>query len=181
MVRYLLLVIVLLSAQWTFAQRVTLNSKPKQQPLLPVKTELTIPDLQKLMEYDNFRIDTTMKKKGYLLMQKDVDSATSLYQYSFLEHNTEKPSTVRSLQYMDVNTSKYSSRLLTYRTYDKDEYKDLSIYLLNNNYRSTDKYTFQGAENIVYSNGTQTIRVKIFVTPMPDGRRFTAWELEFGK
>lgn len=181
MIRYLLLVLVLLSAHGLFAQRVTLNAKPKPQPAGPLQTKLSIPELLQFMEYDHFRIDTTMKKKGYLLMQKDVDSTTELYQYSHLEHNAEKPTTVRSLQYMDVNTSKYSSRLLTYRTYDREEYKDLSVYLLSNNYKSTEKYNFQGADNVVYSNGTQTIRVKIFVTPMPDGRRFTAWELEFGK
>ncbi|MBO9631983.1 MAG: hypothetical protein J7578_02620 [Chitinophagaceae bacterium] len=146
---------------------------------------VSVPELQKMMEYDHFRIDTTLKKKGYLLMQKDVDSASSLYQYSHVDHKEDdkdgKPTTIRSVQYMDVSTEKYNSRLLTYRTYDKEEYKDISIYLLSHNFRCTEKYNFQGANNLVYNNGEQTIRVKIFTTPLGDGRRFTAYELELGK
>lgn len=147
--------------------------------------QVTVPELQKMMEYDHFRIDTTLKKKGYLMMQKDVDSASSLYQYSHVDHKEDdkdgKPTTIRSVQYMDVHTEKYTSRLLTYRTYDKEEYKDISVYLLSHNFRCTEKYNFQGADNLVYNNGEQTIRVKIFTTPLGDGRRFTAYELELGK
>lgn len=147
--------------------------------------KVTVSELQKMMDYDHFRIDTTLKKKGYLMMQKDIDSASALYQYSHIDHKDNdkdgKPTVIRSVQYMDVNTEKYSSRLLTYRTYDKDEYKDISAYLLSNNFRCTEKYNFQGADNLVYNNGAQTIRVKIFTTPMGDGRRFTAYELELGK
>ncbi len=148
--------------------------------------KISLTELQKLMDYDHFRIDTTLKKKGYLLMQKDVDSASSLYQYSHVDHKEDekkegKPTTIRSIQYMDVNTEKYSSRLLTYRTYDKDEYSEIAMSLLNNHFKCTEKYSFQGAENLVYNNGAQTIRIKIFTAPLSDGRRFTAYELELGK
>ena len=147
--------------------------------------KVTVAELQQFMSYDHFRIDTTLKKKGYLMMQKDIDSTSSLYQYSHIDHKEDdkdgRPTTIRSVQYMDVNTEKYSSRLLTYRTYDKEEYKDISVYLLTHNFRCTEKYNFQGAENLIYNSGDQTIRVKIFTTPMGNGRKFTAYELELGK
>ncbi|MGN6416863.1 MAG: hypothetical protein ACTHMC_05205 [Pseudobacter sp.] len=167
MFRALLLVFLALAAQQSFAQ------------------QIAVPELQKLLNLEHFRVDTILKKKGYLLMQKDIDSASALYQYSHIDHKEDdkdgKPTVIRSVQYMDVNTEKYSSRLLTYRTYDKEEYKDISVYLLSHNFKCTEKYNFKGADNLVYTNGSETIRVKVFVTPMGDGRRFTAYELEFGK
>ncbi|WP_127130749.1 hypothetical protein [Pseudoflavitalea rhizosphaerae] len=147
--------------------------------------QISVAELRKFMDYDHFRIDTTLKKRGYLLMQKDIDSTSSLYQYSHIDHREEdkdgRPTVIRSVQYMDVNTEKYSSRLFTYRTYDKEEYKDISSYLLSHNFRCTEKYKFQGAENLIYNSGGQTIRIKIFTTPMGDGRKFTAYEVELGK
>lgn len=143
--------------------------------------QVTVPELLRMLDWEHFKIDTTLKKKGYLLMQKDVDSASSLYQYSHLERNEDVPTTVRSFMYMDVTAREMQSRLITYRTYDKDEFRDISTYLLSNNYKATEKFDFGQAKHTLYSNGTQTIRIKTITTKLKDGRTFIAYELELGR
>ncbi len=143
--------------------------------------QIKVPDLITMLEWDHLHIDTTLKKKGYLLMQKEVDSASALYQYSNLERQADMPANVRSFMYMDVTTKELQSRLITYRTYSKEEYGDLSAYLLTNQYHATNKFDFGTAKHTLYSNGTQTITMKVISNKMKDGRIFTAYELELGK
>ncbi len=52
------------------------------------------------------------------------------------------------------------SRLLSYRTYNKEEYQQMASWLLANNYHSTAKYDFKEAQHTIYSNGTFSIKGK---------------------
>jgi hypothetical protein len=143
--------------------------------------KLTIPQLIDMLDWTGKHIDTTLKKKEYILMHKDIDTGTVMYQYSMLDRQQDKETTIRSLTYMDVEVRKIKSRLLTYRTYDKEEYAEISSYLLTNNYHSTGKFDFGEEKHTLFSNGQQTIRLKVIPTKLKDGRVFTAYELEIGK
>jgi hypothetical protein len=141
-------------------------------------------NLVAMLDWPFKRIDTTLKKTGYLLMRKDIDSTTSFYEYSEVdrdENTEEKPVNVRSLAYMDVSVRNLESRLITYRTYDKDEYRDMLSYLLSNNYHSTNKFDFKEAKHVIYSNGSREIRVKEITTTLKSGRKFIAYEFELGR
>lgn len=140
-----------------------------------------IDKLIKMLNWSAKQIDTTLKKQGYILMQKEVDSVSALYQYSFLDRKEEQPTTLRSLAYMDVQAGELKSRLITYRTYSKEEFQQLSSYLLSHNYQATEKYDFGESKHTVYSNGTQSIRVKVTTTVLKGGKKFVVYELELGK
>jgi len=114
-------------------------------------------------------------------MHKDIDTGNVMYQYSMIDRQADKETTIRSLTYMDVEVRKLKSRLLTYRTYDKEEYAEISSYLLTHNYESTGKFDFGNEKHTLFSNGQQTIRLKVIPTKLKDGRVFTAYELEIGK
>ena len=140
-----------------------------------------VPQLIDMLSWTPKRIDTTLKKDGYVLMQKDVDSASSLFQYSWFDKQDDGKAVVRSFIFMDVKVRKLASRLITYRTYNKKEYQEIAAWLLANNYQATAQYDFKEAQHTLYSNGTQTIRVKVITTALKGGNKYVAYELELGK
>jgi hypothetical protein len=140
-----------------------------------------VPRLIEMLDWNSIRLDTTLKKDGYLLMKKDIDSTSSFYEYSWFDKLDDGKAIVRSLVLMDARVRDMQSRLLTYRTYNKDEYRQIASWLLANNYKSTAKYDFKEAQHTVYSNGAINIRVKVITTQLKNGKKFTAYELELGK
>lgn len=140
-----------------------------------------VPQLIDMLSWTPIRIDTTLKKDGYVLMQKDVDSTSSLFQYSWFDKQDDGKAVVRSFIFMDVKVRKLASRLITYRTYNKEEYQEIAAWLLANNYQATAQYDFKEAQHTLYSNGTQTIRVKVITTALKGGNKYVAYELELGK
>ncbi|OQP61408.1 hypothetical protein A3860_06770 [Niastella vici] len=143
--------------------------------------QVAVPQLINMLDWTPKRIDTTLKKDGYILMQKDVDSTSSMYQYSWFDKQEDGRAAARSLVFMDARVKDLQSRLITYRTYSKDEYQEIASWLLANNYKSTAKYDFKEAQHTLYSNGTFTIRVKVTTTQLKDGKKYVAYELELGK
>lgn len=139
------------------------------------------PQLIDMLDWTPKRIDTTLKNDGYVLMQKEVDSNSSLFQYSWFDRQEDGKAVVRSFIFMDVQVRKLASRLITYRTYNKEEYQQIAAWLLANNYQSTAKYDFKEAQHTLYSNGAQTIRVKVITTALKGGKKYVAYELELGK
>jgi hypothetical protein len=142
---------------------------------------VAVPRLIEMLDWTPFKIDTTLKKAGYMLMQKDIDSTSSLYQYSWFDKQQDGKAVVRSFLYEDASVRNFKSRLITYRTYNKQEYQQIAAWLLTNNYHATAKFDFKEAQHTLYSNGTFTIRVKVITTTLKDGRKFVAYELELGK
>jgi hypothetical protein len=143
--------------------------------------QVAVSQLIDMLEWTHIRIDTTLKKDGYLLMQKDVDSASALYQYSWFDKQKDGNAVVRSFVVMDARVRNLQSRLITYRTYNKEEYQQIAAWLLANNYSATAQYDFKEAQHTLYSNGTFTIRVKVITTQLKDGKKYVAYELELGK
>jgi hypothetical protein len=143
--------------------------------------QLSVPQLTDMLGWSGTRIDTTLKKAGYLLMQKDVDSASALFQYSWFDKQQDGKAVVRSFTYMDVSVRSLKSRLITYRTYNKEEYQSMASWLLENNYRTTAQYDFKEAKHTIYSNGEQQIRVKVITTALKGGSKYVAYELELGR
>jgi hypothetical protein len=142
---------------------------------------IEVPELFSMLDWPHFRIDTTLKKKGYQLMQKDVDSAGAIYQYSHVDRQEQKPTMVRSLVYMDVKQGDLRSRLVNYRTYSEEEFVSIARWLLENGYQTKDKYDYADSKQTVYTNGKETIRVKVITTKIEEGKVFTSYELELGK
>lgn len=142
---------------------------------------IEMPDLFGMLDWTQFRIDTTLKKRGYILMQKDIDSLSAIYQYSHLERKEDAPAVVRSFVFMDVKSGDASSRLVNYRTYSQDEYVDIARWLLENAYQTKQKFDLGNEQHTEYSNGKETIRVKVITTKIEEGKVFTSYEVEIGK
>jgi hypothetical protein len=143
--------------------------------------QLAVPQLINMLNWNAKQIDTTLKKDGYRLMKKDLDSTSSLYQYSWFDKQDDGQTGVRSLNYMDVSVKSLKSRLITYRTYNKEEFQGIAAWLMEKNNHTTAQYDFKEAKHTLYSNGQQTIRVKVITIDLKDGNKYVAYELELGK
>jgi hypothetical protein len=142
---------------------------------------LKIAELTSMVGMEHFAIDTLMKKKGYRLMQKESDSVSQQFYYSHLERNDAGPTWVRALSYVDVNLEDVKSRVLTYRTYNREEYQALMADMLSKGYRTKNVFDFKDSKHTVFEDGIQPIRVKVGNNKMADGRRIRSYEFELGK
>jgi hypothetical protein len=143
--------------------------------------EIAVPELMSMVNMEHFSVDTLMKKKGYRLMQKDIDSVSEEYYYSHLERNDQSPTWVRGLSYIDVNLKEVKSRVLTYRTYNREEYQKMMSSMLSLGYQTRDVFDFKDSKHTVFDNGKQPIRVKVTNNKMTDGRHIRSYEFELGR
>ena len=143
--------------------------------------QLDIPFLQSLLDKESFVVDTLMKSKGYVLMEKEQDSTMISLYYNHVERNSEGPSWVRSLTLMDASVGELHSRLVKYRTYNKEEYLKMNAYLLTNNFKTKNKFSFTNEEHVVLTNGKQDIKIKTIQNKLRDGRLLKIYEFELGK
>jgi hypothetical protein len=163
MIRRLLLILIIMLPAWVIAQEVNMT------------------ELISLVRMDHFGIDTLMKKKGYRLMQKDVDSVSEEYYYSHLERNEQSPTWVRALSYIDVNLKNIKSRVLTYRTYNRNEYQKMMSAMLSKGYTTKDVFEFKDSKHTVFDDGKQPVRVKVTNNKMENGRWIKSYEFELGR
>jgi hypothetical protein len=143
--------------------------------------EVNVNELTAMVKMDHIAIDTLMKKKGYRLMQKDIDSVSEEYYYSHLERNEQSPTWVRALSYIDVNLRDIKSRVLTYRTYNRDEYQKILSAMLGKGYKTKDVFEFKDSKHTIFDDGKQPIRVKVNNNKMDNGRWIKSYEFELGR
>jgi hypothetical protein len=145
--------------------------------------KIKVDELVSMLEWSQRKVDTTLKKRDYLLMQKDVDSTSSLFQYSNTQRLDDGPTLIRSLVLMDAAVGGISGRMITYRTYDKNEYREFSAYLIANNYHKTNDFDFDKEKHYLYSNGNRQVRLKLISTQLKNKAKSVviAYEIEIGK
>lgn len=143
--------------------------------------KLTIPDLTAILDMPTHAIDTLMKKKGYRLMQKEIDSTSSLYYYSNLERNEEAPTWVRSLSYMEVIRGDLKGKMVKYRTYNRSEFQELMSYLLSNGFKTKNTVDFKDSKHTTFTNQKRDVTVKITNNKMNNGKWIKSYEFELGK
>ena len=150
-------------------------------PTWIIGQEVSVNELTAMVKMDHIAIDTLMKKKGYRLMQKDIDSVSEEYYYSHLERNEQSPTWVRALSYIDVNLKAIKSRVLTYRTYNRDEYQKMLSALLGKGYKTKDVFEFKDSRHTIFDDGKQPVRVKVTNNKMDSGRWIKSYEFELGR
>lgn len=143
--------------------------------------KVSFAEMNSMLDMEQFAVDTLMKKKGYRLMEKEVDSVSSLYYYSHLERNDDSPSWVRSLSYMEATRGQLHGIKLNYRTYNRNEYQELMSALLSNGYKTVKSFDLDKEKHTIFSNSTQTVTVKLKNNPMGNGKWIRSYEFELGK
>jgi hypothetical protein len=141
---------------------------------------LSLPEILKVVNMEPALIDTLMKQRRFVLFQKEKDSVSQLKYYTSVERNPEATSWVRSLSYMEAELGDYKGRMVTYRTYSKEEYTQWMSWLLENGYRTEKSYTAGTDHHTLYSNGKTKLRVMNGVAYMPQKRKTRIYEVESG-
>lgn len=143
--------------------------------------KLSMDDLMEVPDLSQSKIDTLMKKRNYMLRQTEADSSSKMKYYTSLERNEKEPTWVRSMSYIEVETARYKGRMVTYRTFSKQEYNEQLVWLLQHNYRVINKYAFGTEQHTQYSDGKLNILVKVKTFPLKGNKVRRSYELEFGK
>lgn len=143
--------------------------------------KVTLPDLFSMVELPLYKIDTLMKKNAFELSEKEFDSLASLYYYTSVERNEaapEAPTWVRSVTVKEASVGNLSSRVISYRTYNSQEYRELMAYLLANQFKSTSTIDYTNSKHTVYENGRQSVVVKITDNRLKNGKILKGYEIE---
>lgn len=143
--------------------------------------QLSLPEIISVLDLKHSEIDTLMKRKGYELMQTERDSLSTLRYFTSVEKNTETPTWVRSITIVDATEGMASGRIVSYRTYNSDEYRQIMAYMLAQNYHSKDSYEFNNAKHTVFENKSQSVRLKVTNNRLKNGKFLKGYEFEVGK
>lgn len=130
---------------------------------------------------EQFDIDTLMKQQDYKLLQKEIDSVSSLYYYSNLQQIKDGPAWVRSVSVMEATLNNFKSRMIRYRTYSKEEYQSLLAAMLAEGYRTVNKTELGKDTQVIYDNGSLPVRITEKIHTLDNGRILKSYELEIGK
>lgn len=150
-------------------------------PFSPKAQALTPPELMQLLDLPPAQIDTFMRRKQFLLLQRETDSVSATSYYSAVDRKEEGPTWVRSFTYTDAAIGVRQARMVNYRTYDRKEYEEMLSWLLQHNYRTTRQFLFGKDKHTVYGNGKTDIRLKVGIAELPDKRKAWVYEWECGQ
>lgn len=137
-------------------------------------------DLIRLLDIAPEKVDTFMRQKAFLLLHRESDSVSSTRYYSSIDRQTEKPTWVRSLSYTEASVAGQQGKMINYRTYDRGEYDQMLVWLLQHDYQTVKQFQFDRDKHAVYSNGKLSIRLKVGVAELPDKRKTWVYEWESG-
>lgn len=147
---------------------------------LPAQS-LSMPEVLKVVKMEPALIDTLMKQRRFILLQREQDSVSQLKYYTSLERNPEATSWVRSLSYMDAEVGNYKGRMVTYRTYSKEEYTQWMSWLLENGYKTEKTYMLGTDRHTLYNNGSSSLRIMNGIVYLPGKRKARIYEVEAGQ
>lgn len=120
--------------------------------------------------------DSLLKASKFVLSDKQINKNYTNYYYTSVAKKDSAAHMLRSLSLMDIYDGTDTSRLVLYRTYDKDEQEELKKQLLVNGYELSQ----QSGNSYVYRKADHTITNKISEKKVAGARPVTAYEFESG-
>jgi hypothetical protein len=137
-----------------------------------------------LDEINSFRpltirqIDSLLRNKGFSLLQNESDTSLTSFYYNSREKDKDDLVWIRSFSLVMASHKGMQARLLTYRTYNQNEYRDYLKWLAENNYKTTDRYNFEDAKHTLYIKENDPVRVIQKKQILPNGREIISYEFE---
>ena len=137
-------------------------------------------------EMTNFRnwsvkqIDSLVRENNFNLLQDESDSTLSTFYYNSREKAKDDLIWIRSFTLAKTSHKGLVGRLLTYRTYNGDEYLEILKWLAENGYKKSKKFDFKDSKHTLYQNGREVIRIIVKKQILPNGRETPSYEIELG-
>ena len=143
--------------------------------------QLSLPDLVAARDQDPEITDSVLRERHFMMDPVSYDSTGTLLRYYNQVVKNEKGITwIRSLTITEVRVKETLSRLVNYRIYDEEEYRNLLFWLLEHQFKHLDHFDFRGAKHVIYSNGELKVVVKEGKKMLPNKRTVMSYEVEIG-
>ena len=139
--------------------------------------KLGITSLETILYSSFASADSLLKQAKFKLADKETGNGYHNYYYTSYEKVDSVKQLLRSLSIMDVFDGADTSRLMLYRTYNKNDQEEMIKQLLTAGY-----IIFKRSGNeFIYTKGDRTITNKISEKKAPGGKPVTAYEFELGR
>lgn len=141
---------------------------------------LTVPALNSVWAMPIDSATSYLKSHDFFLVEKKKESGFSSYYYTSLNKGQDGIAWVRSLTLLQASSGAYTGRMLSYRTYNREEYESMLKYFLNHRFATGKSFVMGDEQHTIYKKDGREYRVKISHEPLPGGKKVRAYELEFG-
>lgn len=121
--------------------------------------------------------DKMLQQAKFKRADKESGEGYNNYYYTSYEKKDSNLVIIRSISFMDVYSGNDTSRLLLYRTYNKNDQEEMKKQLLLNGY---DLINRSGNE-FYYKKGNYTLINRMTEKQGPAKKTVTAYEFELGK
>ena len=142
-----------------------------------VGQKLNISSLEKILYSSFTSADSLLKKANFKLADKETGKGYHNYYYTSYEKVDSVKQLLRSLSFMDVYDGADTSRLILYRTYNKDDQEEMKKQLLANGYELFKR----SANDFIYKKDNYIVTNKIAEKNVPGSKPVTAYEFELGR
>lgn len=139
--------------------------------------KLDIVSLETILNSSFVSADSILKNLKFGLLEKEKGDGYYNYYYTSYENPNTPKQILRSLSLMDVYNNSDTSRLILYRTYNKNDQDELVKQMLASGYE-INKRT---GNSFFYKKGDLIITNKITEKNVPGGKPVTAYEFELGR
>ncbi len=150
---------ICLSFQFSFSQKIDIGS------------------LEKILNFPFSSADSLLKTLKFGLAEKETGKGYYNYYYTSYEHPNTPRQIIRSLSLMDVYNDSDTSRLILYRTYNKNDQEELVMQMLASGYEISKRV----GNNFTYRKDDLVITNKITEKNVPGSKPVTAYEFELGR
>ena len=121
--------------------------------------------------------DSFLTKAKFKLADKETGARYHNYYYTSYEKKDNKLLLLRTVSFMDVYTEKDTSRILLYRTYNKNDQEEMKRQLLENGY----EFSKRSGSEFSYSKGNFTVVNKISEKQIKGSKPVISYEFEMGR
>lgn len=139
--------------------------------------KLNIGSLETILKSSFAVADSLLKDSKFRVSDKQTGNGFYNYYYTSYENPNTPRQILRSVSLMDVYSNGDTSRLILYRTYNKNDQEEMKAQLLAAGYELKKR----AGNNFVYKKGDLTITNKITEKNLPGSKPVTAYEFELGR
>ncbi|HET6767673.1 MAG TPA: hypothetical protein VFH08_09750 [Chitinophagaceae bacterium] len=139
--------------------------------------KLSITSLETILYSSFTSADSLLNNANFRLADKESGKGYHNYYYTSYEKVDSVKQLLRSLSLMDVYDGPDTSRLILYRTYNKNDQEEMKRQLAANGYELFKR----SANDFVYKKENYFVTNKISEKNMPGSKPVTAYEFELGR
>jgi hypothetical protein len=145
--------------------------------LLSSAQQIKVEDLETLLFSSAANANKILQLAKFKLADKESGKDYNNYYYTSYEKKDSNLVIIRSVSFMDVYSGNDTSRLLLYRTYNKNDQEEMKKQLLVNGYELTKR----SANDFYYKKGNYSVLNRITEKQSAENKPVIAYEFEMGR